>query len=303
MKTHRWLPRGSCVRHLSIFAALAWLAGPAAAQQTTSATTVEQQGAPGAPSLPLWELGVAGFIGSIEDYPASGHNRLRALPAPYAVYRGSFLRSDRDGLRVSALRQRTVELDISVGASFSSSSDSNGARAGMPNLDYLFEAGPNLRVNLLRTADNSRLVLSLPVRAVASTDFSRFDHRGFLFAPRLGWRDASLFGTRWQGGAGFGPDFGTARLNDYFYEVAPQYATPTRPAYNATGGYMGSHLDLSASRALTPHVRLFLGTRFDLYTGAANADSPLFRSDTGYGAFVGFTWSILQSERRVAGEN
>jgi hypothetical protein len=168
----------------------------------------------------------------------------------------------------------------------------------MPNLDYLFEAGPNLRITLYRAADQeSRLTLSLPVRAVASTNFSRFDERGFLFGPRLGWRDGSLFGSRWQGGVTIGPDFATTRLQEYFYQVDPQYARPGRPAYNATGGYLGSHLDLSLSRALTPHTRLFFGTRFDLYAGAANDNSPLFKSDTGFGVFAGFTWSILQSKR------
>ncbi len=281
---------------------VALTAASATAQDGTSATPSEQQvAAPGEHALPLWELGVAGFVGSVEDYPASGRYRIRGLPAPYGVYRGDFFKSDRDGLRLNAVKQRSVELDVSFGGSLASNSDQNGPRAGMPNLDYLFEAGPNLRITLYRTEDNSRLTLSLPVRAVASTDFSRFDSRGFLFGPRLGWRDVSLFGSRWQGGVTIGPDFATQRLQDYYYSVAPQYARPGRPAYNATGGYLGSNLDLSLSRAVTPHVRLFLGTSFDLYAGAANDDSPLFKRDTGYGVFAGFTWSIWQSKRSVQG--
>ncbi len=276
------------------------LAGPVLGQEGTSATPAEQQvAAPGEHALPLWELGVAGIVGSVEDYPASGHYRIRGLPAPYAVYRGDFLKSDRNGLRVNALKQKSVDVDLSFGGSLASHSDPNGPRAGMPNLDYLFEAGPNVRITLYRTEDDSRLTLSLPVRAVASTDFTRVDHRGFVFGPRLGWRDVSLFGSRWQASAAIGPDFATQRLQDYYYGVAPQYALPDRPAYRASGGYLGSYLDLSLSRAVTPHVRVFVGTNFNLYTGAANAGSPLFKSDSGYGVFAGFTWSILQSKRSV----
>jgi len=43
----------------------------------------------------------------------------------------------------------------------------------------------------------------------------------------------------WKLGALIGPHFGNQRQHQYFYGVAPEFATPERPAYDAPGGYSG----------------------------------------------------------------
>ncbi len=249
---------------------------------------------------PLWEAGIAGFVGYVPDYPASDHSRVQGLPLPYFIYRGDFFRSDQGGVRFQALHEPRFELDLSFGASLPSSTSSTSARAGMPKLDFLLEAGPRLRAILWRPTATQRFSLELPVRSVISTNFLHYNDRGFLFAPRLAWLGRRLDDHGLRAEVTLGPDFATEKLQDYFYEVAPQYARPGRPAYNAQGGYLGTNLDISLSRAVSQHVRLYATTKLSYFGGAANEDSPLFRETFNYNFFLGFSWSIWQSKETVA---
>lgn len=248
---------------------------------------------------PLWEIGIGGAFGGVSDYPASDRYHLRGLPIPYFVYRGELFRSDQDGARLRAKVRPDVELDISSNASFPVHSDSTGPRAGMPGLDYLFELGPNLKITFNRPAPGVKLLAELPLRAAFSTNWQHIDYRGLIFSPDLAIQDDALFGTGWRAYADIGPQFTSARLQDYFYEVDPQYAIPGRPAYQAHGGYLGSRLEVGASRALFDDVRLFFYGRLDNYDGAENRDSPLWKSDFNGTVFVGFAWSFLHSKATV----
>jgi outer membrane scaffolding protein for murein synthesis (MipA/OmpV family) len=104
---------------------------------------------------------------------------------------------------------------------------------------------------------------------------------------------------QWQADANLGVVFGNARLNQYFYEVAPQYATASRPAYEAKGGLMMTRLGVSLSQRLTPDWRIFGFTRYENYTHAANRESPLFRQNSGLSLGVGFTWTGYRSQARA----
>ena len=86
---------------------------------------------------------------------------------------------------------------------------------------------------------------------------------------------------------------------DYFYTVKPEFVTPTRPEFDAEGGYLGSEFTLGLATKHAKKFRVFFGTRVGIYKGATNEDSPLFRDDVTVGVFGGFIWSLWQSERRV----
>jgi MipA family protein len=255
---------------------------------------------PTATAQPLWEAGIAGIVGYVPDYPAAGRNRVQPLPLPYFIYRGQFFRSDTNGVRLEALRQPRFEFDVSFGASLASNAGRNSIRDGLPDLDYLLEAGPNLRVILWRPQPSSRFSLELPVRSVISTDFLHFGDRGFLFAPRLSWLDRPLDDHGLRLHVQLGPDFATEKLQDYFYEVAPQFARADRPAFDAQGGYLGTNLDISLSRPITRRVRLFAATKLSYFGGAQNQASPLFQDRFNYGIFLGFSWSFWQSHETAA---
>jgi outer membrane protein len=240
---------------------------------------------------PLWEVGIGVVAGAISDYPGSDRYQVRGLPLPYFIYRGDFLRSDESGTRLRA-SIGIVEWEISGGGSLSSNSQS-GARAGMPKLDYLLEAGPKAKITIARPTDNSRLLIDLPVRAAASTNFSsRFQTRGATFSPDVTLENRSVFGSPWNGRISVGVEFATQGLQEFYYGVAPQFAEPGRPAYEAHGGYLSSSISLTAFRRLRKNFNFFIALDFDDYQGAASRASPLFRSSTGFGAAVGFAWSL-----------
>jgi outer membrane protein len=93
--------------------------------------------------------------------------------------------------------------------------------------------------------------------------------------------------------------FGDRRINRYFYEVAPQYATAERPAYRADGGLVLVRTGLFGTWRVNPDVRMFGFVRYETYSGAANQDSPLMRKSTGTSAGLGFAWTFARSRTRA----
>ncbi len=247
---------------------------------------------------PLWEVGIGAVTGAVADYPGSNQYRLRALPLPFFIYRGDVFKSDTNGPRLQT-SSGSIEWELSGGGSLSSNSK-GGARAGIPSLDYLLEVGPKAKITLTQPTETSRLLLELPLRAAASTNFSsRFSTRGAVFAPDFAYEDHAILGSPWSGRASIGAEFATASLQRFYYEVEPEYARAGRPAYDARAGYLGATFELSAFRQITRSLFVFVAVDVDNYEGAANVDSPLLRSRNDIGAVIGFAWSIKQSTQQV----
>lgn len=255
------------------------------------------------PPLPLWEIGLVGSSATLPDYPGSDRNRVRVLPLPYAIYRGERLRADNGGLRGRYRFTPDVELDLSFGGALPADSDGNPVREGMPDLDLLLEIGPRLTVVFARPEADSSVSVALPVRAVFSTDFSDIDQRGLLIAPELVYSDRQLAGSAWRTRLSIGPVFGTERLMDYFYGVAPALARAARPAYEAKGGYLESRLGFALSRPLSKSFTLFTFLRLSSLEGAANANSPLLRETFNYSGGFGLAYTFRRSQATVGNED
>lgn len=248
---------------------------------------------------PLFELGVAAGGGYLPDYPGAGESRFQGIALPSLTYRGAFLRSDEKGLlRGRLVNTDRVELDISLAGSFAAESDDNDARRGLPDLDYLGELGPRLQITLARAARDAKIDFELPVRAVFSTDFSDLDYRGILAAPEIAYQHDDFGGVGLKLKLGLAASFATQELMEYFYEVEPRFATPSRPAFAARSGYLGTRLQLSGLQPLGPRWRLFLDVRGDSHHGAANEKSPLLRERLTWAAGAGLIWSFYHSQRR-----
>jgi outer membrane scaffolding protein for murein synthesis (MipA/OmpV family) len=254
----------------------------------------------GAPIKPLWELGIVGGGSYSPDYPAADQNSLHGLALPYVIYRGSLLRLGEDSIAKGVFIDNDyTELNVSLAASFNAKSNDNSARQGMPDLDYLFEIGPQLKIKLGELY-GGKIKLQLPVRAVFSTDLGRVDHRGYLFNPKFSYVRQNIFNSSIDMDSSIGSSFATKKLHEYYYRVEPQFATATRTVYEAKGGYLGSKISLGLSYGITSRVRAYVGGQVGYYGGAANEDSPLFRQKVNFSAHVGFTWSIFQSDTRVS---
>ena len=245
---------------------------------------------------PLWELGAGVALLSFPDYRGSDEQRQFALPIPYLVYRGKILQIDRQKVRGLLFKSGQTELDISVNGSIPVYSDKNQARAGMPNLDPTLEIGPQLNYLFFDSA-RQRLRLHVPLRSVVAVDHGHLHNVGWLVNPMLSL-DIKNTGPDggWNLGISGGPIWADARYHDYYYSVAPQYATAERPAYDGHGGYSGTHLTLTMSKR---YSNIWVGAflRANDVHGSAFEDSPLLKRRTGFMAGIGVSWVFAQSDR------
>jgi outer membrane scaffolding protein for murein synthesis (MipA/OmpV family) len=249
---------------------------------------------------PLWEagLGVAGL--HFPDYRGSSQSRDYALPAPYFVYRGEFLKADRHGLRGIFFQTDRLDLNMSVGASLPVDSSKNRARAGMPDLKPSVELGPTLDVTLWRALDRrAKLDLRLPVRGAMTVESDpRFIGGQFFPHLNVDVHDPLGFGG-WNLGLLAGPVFTDRRYNRHFYEVRAEHAAAGRPAYSPPGGgYAGMQFLVALSKRF-PKYWIGGFARYDTLRGAEFEDSPLVTSKRYFAAGLGISWIFGQSRERV----
>ncbi|MFL6658015.1 MAG: MipA/OmpV family protein [Massilia sp.] len=246
-----------------------------------------------AQQLPLWELGAFGGVATTPAYPGSSDRSTRGLALPFFIYRGDVFRVDQQGIGARLLRSDRVELDLGLAASLPARSRDVSARSGMPNLGTLLEVGPRLKVTLARPDAQSRIRFDLPLRAVVEAR-AGLRSQGWTFEPKL------LYETHgeqehWTFDTYLGMVFGDRKINRYFYEVQPAYATAERPAYAADSGQMLVRVGASGSRLLNPDLRVFAFVRYESYAGAANRASPLMQQRTGSSAGLAFSWTFQRS--------
>ena len=248
---------------------------------------------------PLWEFGLGVGALAFPDYRGSDETQVYPVPVPYFVYRGPFLKADRDGLRGELFDREYAEFNLSVSATIPVNSEDNAARRGMPDLKPTLELGPSLELHLWRSADrDTKLDLVMPLRLPVTMESSPRSLQ-WLFAPRLNI-DFENFAGRdgWNFGAGVGPVFAADKFHEYFYSVPARFATAGRPEYRADGGYSGMHVLAALSKRFPKYwVGAFL--RYDWLGGAEFDDSPLVRRQNYLAGGFGFAWMIGESKRRV----
>lgn len=250
---------------------------------------------------PLWEFGLGGAVARFPDYRGSDQSSTYALPFPFVVYRGHFLRADRDGARAVLFSGSRAEVDISVAASVPSRSSRNDARRGMPNLPGTFEIGPNMNVALWQSKDESyKLDLRLPVRE-AVTLSTHPSAVGTTFSPNVNL-DVRRFAGDWNLGLLAGPLYASRRYHQHYYGVAPEFANAARTAYQAPGGYAGWRATTAFSRRIGD---VWVGgfVRYDNLHGANFAASPLVRSTHNTTVGFGISWVFARSSQLVAADD
>lgn len=248
---------------------------------------------------PLWEAGLGVGALVFPDYRGSDENQVYPVPVPYFIYRGKFLKADRDGVRGELFDREYAELSISVNATIPVQSEDNAARRGMPDLKPTIELGPSLDVHLWKSASGDmKLDLIMPVRAPITVEASPRSI-GWVFSPRLNVDIANVAGyAGWNFGAGVGPIYAADKFHDYFYSVAPRFATAQRPAYEAKGGYSGTQFLASLSKRY-PKYWVGAYVRFDTLSGTQFEDSPLVRKNSYLAGGIGIAWMIGESKRLV----
>ena len=246
---------------------------------------------------PLLEYGLGIGAVAFADYRGSDSSHVYPLPIPYIVYHGTFLKADRDGVRGTLFDQDRVELNLSFNATTPVRNDRE--RSGMPDLKSTLELGPSLDLHLLRSADSRfKFDLRLPLRAALTVEAAP-RVIGWTFTPRFNLDVADPFGfDGWRLGLLTGPLLAERRYHEYFYSVAPQYATADRPAYRAVAGYAGTQAIASLSKRF-PHFWVGAFMRYDTLAGAAFLDSPLVQRHSYWSTGFGISWMIHRSSTMV----
>jgi outer membrane scaffolding protein for murein synthesis (MipA/OmpV family) len=248
-----------------------------------------------AADLPRWELGL-GLAGlTIPDYRGSDQQRGYLLPLPYVQYRGEVFQIDREGAHGKLLAVGRARLELSVVVGQPARNNDNQARRDMPDINPTVEIGPSLEIYLVRDVARQRAwLVQLPWRAVAATDLSHVEGIGWVFAPSLNYETWNNGG--WGMGIAAGPLYASEKYHDYYYEVLPVFATATRPAYDASGGYSGSRLTFTTSRRF-PGFWIGAFARYDRLSGAAFEDSPLVKQKSSFMAGVGIAWVLAEAKK------
>lgn len=251
---------------------------------------------------PMWELGVGLGSQTLADYRGSTRYSTQFLPIPYIVYRGDFLRADDEGFRGRFIKTDRFELNISLAGSLSGDSDDNKLREGMPELNPTGEVGPALNINLTGDDFSEGWSLRLPLRGVFAIDFDdlRVRNIGYLANPQFTYE--SLDWNGWNGSLDLGFLYGSREYHDYYYSVAPEFATAERPAYRASSGYSGSYLNFSMTKR---QGRWWFGgyLRYDNLSGATFENSPLMETDHYFTLAIGVAWIFGQSRTQVLSSN
>jgi len=268
------------------------LCGCAVAALLLAAPTASRAQEPASAPLPLWEIGAVGLGVSQQAYPGASQQVSRGLALPYLIYRGKYLRADRESLGLRAINTPKFELDVGFAGAFGSRSDDIEARRGMPDLGTLVEFGPRLKWHLGQGPANGRVRAEFALRGVFDLD-DRLRQKGIAFEPKLIYERRASGG--WRYGTSVGVVVGNQRLADTFYGVTPAQAIPGRPAYTAASGLIAWRLGANLSHDLTPNLRLFGFARLDSVAGAANRASPLVQKTTGASVGVGLTYTFARS--------
>jgi outer membrane scaffolding protein for murein synthesis (MipA/OmpV family) len=247
---------------------------------------------------PLWELGLGAAALRIPDYRGADESHNYVLPYPYVIYRGGILKIDKETISGRLFKTDRLFLDFSIFGTLPVDSSKNDARKGMPDLDATFQIGPALNIRLLgNEPEDYHLVLSLPARPAFAADIWSVRSEGWVFSPKLKFDKADIIPgsglTLW---ASAGPLFATQPYHEYYYSVAPAFATATRPAFSASGGYSGSALAVGLNKQ---YKRFIFGAfvNADFLQGAAFENSPLVKSKTSVFYGLSVTYIFYKSKR------
>jgi len=253
---------------------------------------------------PLYEMGAGLLSVSFPDYPGASHNRQVSFPFPSLSYRGDILRSKADeGVRGRFINRRYVELDFSADGSLASDIKDNKVREGMPDLDTVLEIGPILIFHLKQATLSNQLQVDfhLPLRYVFSTDLSSVRQLGVTINPFLKLKVKNLFHHEDLLQFTIGMKYASEGLQDYYYEVAPQYQTAQRPAFDAQPGLMEQSMSLLIFQPITLKKGLWIfgGLIRGNFKHVVNRDSTLLAKDINTSLALGIYYNFYRSSSYV----
>lgn len=238
-----------------------------------------------------WTFGVGIAAARFSHYLGSEQSRSVLLPFPYIHYQSKTTTIDRDGIKRNFLTGKNWDITLSGSGEIRVESEDNRARTGMPDLDWVLAIGPVLNYHL---KDDKSQSIRWHIRKAFTFDdgiesvgwLSNLGLRQRFEMPDIQWGQADLT-------ASVNLLYGSSKYNNYFYGVAPQYATATRAKYQADAGFAGSQLTLVYSLKNHPNQDKF---RANIFLRATNLNgsefehSPLVTQTTNVNFGVSYAW-------------
>jgi MipA family protein len=215
-----------------------------------------------------YQLGVGVLVGSQPHYPGAAQSSRFVLPVPYITYRSPKLQIDRLGASGLLAQGDGWTIDLSLAGALAVDNDDNLLRVGMPALDWIGEAGPVLKIDIAE-----HWAVHLPVRAAVATDFKQAESIGWRIEPQLRY-EREIY-PQLQFSSVLAYAHSSSAYHQYFYGVAPQYQTSSRPVYTATSGSSGWRF-ANGMTLQQGDWRFGVYSRYDYLADAVYADSPLF---------------------------
>lgn len=277
-------------------------ATPAGVDHEGTQDTVNKAGS-GIELLPQLEFGVAAAGLQVPAYPASSVTNERQFFVPWFIYRSDNVQVKDGGVELLAYESDRLKIDLGVGGSLNADTSDTPLREGMPDLDFLLELGPRFNVPLSDETNDgirSRLNWITSLRLALSTDFQRLDNRGPVLNTELRYRADGFANDKLSFSASLGSIWLGDELMDYFFAVDSEFATPTRPEYNASSGFLNLAASLGFSYDVTSDISTFIGLGYQSFDGAENSDSPLFEGNSTSSIIIAASWRLYKSKKMAS---
>ena len=243
--------------------------------------------------LPLWELGIAGGILNIPHYEGSEQKYTLPLAFPYLIYRGDFLKADEEGIRGELFNSESVSIDLGFSFGLPVKGD-NRAREGMPDLHLSGQIGPRLNWFITKPKNGPQISFHLPVRHARDI---KNTSQGWVVEPSIKIEQRNIGpGSRFSARFDAGLLYANKRYHDYYYEVAPQFATASRTEYEASSGLSNFFLGVSGSYKLSERLNLNGFVRWKTLSPGVVDDSPLVTDENYFALGIGVNWIFKTSE-------
>ncbi len=208
------------------------------------------------------------------SYRGAQSQSLYTLPFPYLKFKSDILEIDRGGIQAKLFNINNLSLNLSVAGSMPSDTFTATERQGMPQLDIAMEAGPAI-VYKLYQSKGGLFQIELPARAVITTNLSSTQILGYNLNP-IFYYERDVAGVK--SSFSLGRLYSSKNVADYYYSVAPQFATQNRPVYQAGSGYISDMFRLIISKKFTRHHWTAILFQYDNLNNAVIANSPLVKS-------------------------
>ncbi len=249
-----------------------------------------------AQDLSLWEGGLGLLNFEAPHYRGSKQKKDYIWPLPYFIIRGDKIQAESSVVRGNFYRTERYSLDLSSNAGLNVNSKDNRKRQNMPNIDNSFELGVLFRYFLWKDNNKENMLnFEMPLRSVFVTNFKSIDHIGYFSIPYLNFLSRPQpWNGFWSMEFSIGPMYGSKKLHNYYYSIAPDFSNPERPVYDAKSGYSGTQIALVMSKRIKK-LLIFPWIRYDNLKGAAFIDSPLIETNHYVMGGIGLVYFFAQS--------